>query len=52
MEKAMAPHSLPGKSHGQRSLVGCGPWGYEESDMTEQLPYTIIIYNFQEVSTP
>ena len=25
----MSPHSstLPGKSHGQRSLVGCGPWG-------------------------
>ena len=28
---------LPGKSHGQRSLVGCNPWGHEESDMTEQL---------------
>ena len=39
MEKAMAPHSLPGKSHGQSSLVGCGPWGYEESDTTEQLPF-------------
>ena len=28
-EKAMAPHSstLPGKSHGRRSLVGCSPWG-------------------------
>ena len=23
---------LPGKSHGQRSLVGCSPWGHEESD--------------------
>ena len=23
---------LPGKSHGQRSLVGCGPWGQRESD--------------------
>ena len=21
------PILLPGKSHGQRSLVGCGPWG-------------------------
>ena len=21
------PVLLPGKSHGQRSLVGCGPWG-------------------------
>ena len=28
-EKAMAPHSstLPGKSHGWRSLVCCSPWG-------------------------
>ena len=21
--------------HGQRSLAGCSPWGYEELDMTE-----------------
>ena len=27
---------LPGKSHGRRSLVGCSPWGWEESDMTER----------------
>ena len=25
---------LPGKSHGRRSLVGCRPWGREESEMT------------------
>ena len=31
------PVLLPGKSHGQRSLVGCSPWGCEESDMTERL---------------
>ena len=31
------PVLLPGKSHGQRSLVGCSPWGREESDTTEQL---------------
>ena len=30
-----APISLPGKSHGQRSLVGCSPWGWKESDTTE-----------------
>ena len=23
------PVLLPGKSHGQRSLVGCCPWGYK-----------------------
>ena len=30
---------LSGKSHGQRSLVGCSPWGRKESDMTEQLHF-------------
>ena len=29
------PVLLPGKSHGRRSLVGCGPWGRTESDRTE-----------------
>ena len=33
------PVLLPGKSHGQRSLVGCSPWGREESDMTEWLHF-------------
>ena len=33
------PVLLPGKSHGPRSLVGCSPWGCEESDMTEQLHF-------------
>ena len=31
------PILLPGKSHGWRGLVGCSPWGREESGMTEQL---------------
>ena len=30
---------LPGKSHGWRSLVGCSPWGHEESDTTERLHF-------------
>ena len=34
------PVLLPGKSHGWRSLVGCSPWGREESDTTEQLHFT------------
>ena len=33
------PVLLPGKSHGRRSLVGCSPWGREESDTTEQLNF-------------
>ena len=28
---------LPGKSRGQRSLVGYSPWGRKELDMTERL---------------
>ena len=31
------PVLLPRKSHGRRSLVGCSPWGRQESDMTERL---------------
>ena len=29
------PVFLPGESHGQRSLVGCSPWGRTESNTTE-----------------
>ena len=33
------PVLLPGKSHGQRNLVGCSPWGREELDTTERLHF-------------
>ena len=33
------PVLLPGKSHGQRSLVGYSPWGLEESNRAEQLQF-------------
>ena len=33
------PVLLPGKSHGQRSLVGCSPWDRSESDTTERLHF-------------
>ena len=33
------PVLLPGKSHGQRSLVGCRPWGCEELNTTERLHF-------------
>ena len=44
LKKEMATHHptpvlLPGESNGQRSLVGFIPWGCEELDMTEQLPF-------------
>ena len=36
MEKEMATHSsIPGKSHGQRSLVGYSPWGCRESRLSD-----------------
>ena len=36
LEKEIATHSsiLPGKSHEQRTQVGCSPWGRKELDMT------------------
>ena len=33
------PVLLPGKSHGQRSLVGYSPWGRWELDMTQWLHF-------------
>ena len=33
------PVLLPGKSHGWRSLMGCSPWGLEESDTTRRLHF-------------
>ena len=41
LEKEMAIHGkiLPGKSHGQRSLVDYSPWGHKESDTTERLHF-------------
>ena len=33
------PVFLPGKSHGWKSLVGCSPWGCQESDTTERLHF-------------
>ena len=38
-ERHPTPVSLPGKSHGQRSLVSCSPWGRKESDTTERLHF-------------
>ena len=40
LENGMEIHSsifFLENSHGQRSLVGCNPWGRKELDMTEKL---------------
>ena len=45
LEKGMAtkntPLFLPREFHGQRSLVGCSPWGCKELDMTEGLALSL-----------
>ena len=33
------PILLPENSHGRRSLVGCSPWGRQDSDTTERLHF-------------
>ena len=48
------PVSLPRQSYGQRTLVGCSPWGRKELDMTEQLtltylPHSINLYEGRRV---
>ena len=45
------PISLPGKFHGQRSLVGYCPWGHKESDMTERLSMHAIIHTIYVSTT-
>ena len=32
---------LARKYHGQRSLVGCGPWGHKELDATEKSSFSL-----------
>ena len=34
--------------HGQRSLVGCSPWGHKESDTTGQLSRAHSTWNLKE----
>ena len=44
------PVLLPGKSHGWSSLVGCSPWGREESDTTERLHFHFSLLCIGEVN--
>ena len=52
LEKGMATHSsiLPWEFHGQRNLMGYGPWGRKESDTTEQL--ALLKYSFIYLAVP
>ena len=46
LEKEMATHSssLPGESHGWKSLVGYSPGGRKESDTTELSIFHQVLY--------
>ena len=41
-------YSWPGKSRGRRNLVGCSPWGREESDTTEQLHFHFSLHALEK----
>ena len=41
--KPPPPVFISGKSHGQRSLERCSPWGCKKSNMTEQLIVSLLI---------
>ena len=43
---APTPVLLPGNSHGQRSLVGCSPWGREESDTGPAWATSLSLFTF------
>ena len=47
LEKEMVTHSstLAGRSHGERSVMGYGPWGHKELDTTERLHFSCRIQN-------
>ena len=35
---------MPEESHGQRRLAGYSPWGCKESDVTERLQFTYLLF--------
>ena len=41
---------LPGKFHGQRSVVGYSPWSHRELDMTEKLTHAVGLWEIEEVA--
>ena len=49
-EKAVAPHSstLAWKIHGQRSLVGCSPWGHEGRTQLSDFTFTFHLYALEK----
>ena len=52
LEKRMATHSsiLTWKIPWTEELAGYSPWGYKESDMTEQLTLSLFIQPFKDIN--
>ena len=48
----LTPVLLPGKFHGQRSLVGYSPWCPKESDTTERLHFLLSFFPYRMLATP
>ena len=44
-------YSCMEKSHGQRSLLGCNPWGHKESDTTERLHFSLSLFSILSVES-
>ena len=43
LEKGMASHSLPEKSHGLRSMLGCSPWRHQVGYDWATTPYSLYV---------
>ena len=43
---------LPGKPHGRRSLVGCSPWGRQESDRLNDFTFTFHFHALEKAMAP
>ena len=46
------PVFLPGKSHGQRGLAGCRPWGRRAPDTTERTARTLLKHSRSSHHSP
>ena len=42
------PVLLPGKSHGQRSLGGCSPWGHKSRTRLSDFPFTFHFHTLEK----
>ena len=47
-ETVIIPLTTEAITYGRRRLVGCSPWGHEESDMTERLHFDFSLSGIEE----